>query len=128
MITIDTFDIRSKWSLEPLYENFNNALMKYPSIKDRVTEDFEDEDGVSVLNSTAKIASQEVVLSFICDSYAKYLEFMEYLVAHQNVTLHSDYTGRSYILEYMSCSGFSDYEYFNTFSAKFREPNPKSRV
>lgn len=128
MITIDGFNIKTTWSLEPLYENFNNALMKYPAIKDRVAEDFEDVDGLSVLNSTAKIASQEVSLSFICDSYSNYLTFMNYLIAHQNVTLHSDYTGQSYVLEYMSSSGFSDYEYFNTFAVKFREPNPKNRV
>ena len=42
MITIDGFEIRATWTLEPLYENFNNALMKYPAVKDRVTEDFEE--------------------------------------------------------------------------------------
>ena len=127
MITIDTFDIYQKWTLEPVFEGFYNPLILYPAIKDRIAEDFEDVDGLSVLNSEAKIKERTFNLSFFCDSYAKYYEFMTYLLEHNPILLYSSYTNQTYKLEYLSCSSFNDNGDYNTFTISVREPNPYDR-
>ena len=128
MITVDGFDIYTKWTLEPMYEGFYNPLILYPSIKERVTEDFEDEDGLSVLDTDGKVKERTFNLSFFCDSYAKYYEFMTYMLEHNPINLYTDYTGRTYKLEYLSCSSFNDNGDYNTFTINFREPNPYDRT
>ena len=126
MITIDGFDISTKWTLEPLYDNVNKYLMTAPSIKDRITENFEDVDGLSVLNSTAKVKEMSYTMSFLCDSFAKYNEFILYLLSHNPVNLYFSKTGLTYKLEYLSCSSFDDK--VGLFSISVRENNPKDRT
>lgn len=126
MITVDGFDISTKWTLEPLYDNVNKYLMTAPSIKERITENFEDVDGLSVLNSIAKVKEMSYTMSFLCDSFAKYNEFILYLLAHNPVNLYFSKTGLTYKLEYLSCSSFDDK--VGLFSISVRENNPKDRT
>ena len=126
MITIDGFDISTKWTLEPLYDNVNKYLMTAPSIKERITENFEDVDSLSVLNSIAKVKEMSYTMSFLCDSFAKYNEFILYLLSHNPVNLYFSKTGLTYKLEYLSCSSFDDK--VGLFSISVRENNPKDRT
>ena len=126
MITVDGFDISTKWTLEPLYDNVNKYLMTAPSIKERITENFEDVDGLSVLNSMAKVKEMSYTMSFLCDSFAKYNEFILYLLSHNPVNLYFSKTGLTYKLEYLSCSSFDDK--VGLFSISVRENNPKDRT
>lgn len=128
MITIDGSNIKTTWKLEPMFENFHNSLMRFPSVKPRVTEDFEDEDGIGVLQSVAKLEQQDVSLSFICDTKNDYDTFISHLIDMKVVELRSSYISKVFNLEYISCSSFNNYNTFSTFGIKFRERNPALRT
>ena len=125
MITIDGFDIYTKWTLEPVYQGVHKVLMTAPSIKERITENYEDENGLNVLNSTAKVKEFIFTMSFFCSSFAKYNEFITYMIVHNPVNLYFDKTLLTYRLEYLSCSSFDETN--GIFSVSVRENNPANR-
>ena len=127
-ITIDGKNIKTKWGLDPVMDGYLSELMKFPDAKDRISNDWSDQDGLDVLLSATKLKAREITINFFCDTYANYVSFMKYLVAHPNVTLIDDTTTESYILEYMACSSFNRHREYNTFAIKFREANPKARI
>lgn len=128
MIGIDGYNIKTTWTLEPVYEGLYNQLMKYPDLKERDTVDWTDRNGIQVLLSDARFRERELTLSFFCDTYAMYKAFIAYLKAHQNVILFDSHTDRTYTVEYMSCSSFQYCRNFNIFAIKVRECNPTVRM
>lgn len=124
LITIDGYNIATQWTLAPVMDGLYQNLMKQPDIKDRITNDWSDEDGLEVLIEPAKVKSNEITCSFFCDTYAKYKEFCTYLREHPIVELFTEYTGESYFLEFLQCSSFNDYRDYNIFGVKFRQSNP----
>ena len=128
MITIDGQDLKATWGVEPVYDGFYSALMKDAGMKDRITADYSDVNGLTVQTSTGLTKSQELTLSFICDSFAMYESFLGYCVTQKVVAMYVSELNETLHLEYMDCSEFNDYRDFNTFSVKFREANPTIRV
>ena len=124
LITIDGYNIATKWTLVPVMDGLYQNLMKQPDIKERITNDWSDEDGLEVLIESAKVKSNEITCSFFCDTYAKYKEFCTYLREHPIVELFAEYTGESYFLEFLQCSSFNDHRDYNIFGVKFRQANP----
>ena len=128
MITIGGQDIYATWGLEPIYKSFNNSLMKFPAIKERVSESFEDEHGIRVLNTAGKVKDENLTVSFLCNGIDGYNAFIQYLVTQKVVELRSSYIGKVYQLEYMASTTFNDYKTFCTFGVRFRERNPRLRT
>ena len=124
LITIDGYNIATQWTLAPVMDGLYQNLMKQPDIKDRITNDWSDENGLEVLIEPAKVKSNEIKCSFFCDTYAKYKEFCAYLREHPIIELFAEYTGESYFLEFLQCSSFNDYRDYNIFGVKFRQANP----
>ena len=124
LITIDGYNIATQWTLAPVMDGLYQNLMKQPDIKDRITNDWSDENGLEVLIEPAKVKSNEITCSFFCDTYAKYKEFCTYLREHPIIELFAEYTGESYFLEFLQCSSFNDYRDYNIFGVKFRQANP----
>ena len=124
LITIDGYNIATQWTLAPVMDGLYQNLMKQPDIKDRITNDWSDENGLEVLIEPAKVKSNEITCSFFCDTYAKYKEFCTYLREHPIIELFTEYTGESYFLEFLQCSSFNDYRDYNIFGVKFRQANP----
>ena len=122
-ITIDGYNIYDKWTLKPVMDSFYNSLMNQPDIKERVTNDWSDKNGLEVLIETAKIKSSDITLTFFCNTYAKYKEFCKYLRDHPVIVLYSDYTNESYSIEFQKCSSFNDYRDYNIFAVSFRQAN-----
>ena len=128
MVTINGNRIDEVWGLEPIYKSFNNSLMKFPSIKERVSESFEDEHGIRVLNTAGKVKDENLTVSFLCNGIDGYNAFIQYLVTQKVVELRSSYIGKVYQLEYMASTSFNDYKTFCTFGVRFRERNPRLRT
>ena len=124
MITIDGYDIYSKWTLKPTFEGFYNSLMKQPDIKDRVVGDYSTKSGIEVIAENAKVKSGDVTLSFFCNSLAKYREFLKYVIEHPVIEMYVSRGGDGHFLEYQKCSSFNDYRDYNVFSVTFRQANP----
>lgn len=124
LITIDGYNIDTQWTLAPVMGGLYQNLMKQPDIKDRITNDWSDQNGLEVLIEPAKVKSNEITCSFFCDTYAKYKEFCTYLREHPVIELFTEYTGESYFLEFLQCSSFNDYRDYNIFGVKFRQANP----
>ena len=124
MITIDGYNIKDKWTIVPIMDGVYNQLMKAPEIKERVTNDWSDQDGIEVLTETAKLKPIDMTLTFFCDSYAKYKEFCKYLRDNATVSLYCEYTGLTYILEFQRHSSFHEYKEYNIFAVSFRQNNP----
>lgn len=124
LITIDGYNIATQWTLAPVMDGLYQNLMKQPDIKDRITNDWSDQNGLEVLIEPAKVKSNEITCSFFCDTYAKYKEFCTYLREHPIIELFAEYTGESYFLEFLQCSSFNDYRDYNIFGVKFRQANP----
>ena len=124
MIIIDGYDIYSKWTLKPTFEGFYNSLMKQPDIKDRVVGDYSTKSGIEVIAENSKVKSGDVTLSFFCNSFAKYREFLKYVIEHPVIEMYVGHTGEGYFLEYQKCSSFNDYRDYNVFSVTFRQANP----
>mgnify|MGYP003609545526 FL=1 len=95
LITIDGYNIATQWTLAPVMDGLYQNLMKQPDIKERITNDWSDQNGLEVLIEPAKVKSNEITCSFFCDSYAKYKEFCTYLREHPIVELFTEYTGES---------------------------------
>lgn len=127
MITIDGQNIETTWTLAPVYEGFFSVLMKDAGIKERLKGDYSDTDGVIVQTSTAYTKGQEVTLSFFCDTFAKYNQFMAYLVTQKVVNLFVTELNETIKLEYMATTDFNDYRSYIKFSIKCREANPTDR-
>ena len=89
IIYIDGQNILTTWGLTPLSGKFYSEIMKYPDAKDRVTEDFTDEDGIRVLLTPTKLKAAEVTLSFDVDTYENYLAFCDYMDSHPTFVLSS---------------------------------------
>ena len=128
MITIDGQDILTTWKLEPQYEGFDNSIMQHGGVKDRITHDFEDINGLEVLLDESKLKARTFNLSFICDAYSYYESFMEYLVLHPQISLFYSVTNKTYKFEYISCSSFNKYSTHVVFSIQFREADPTDRT
>lgn len=128
MITVDGQDLKATWGIEPVYDGFYSALMKDAGMKDRITADYSDVNGLTVQTSAGLTKSQELTLSFICDSFAMYEAFLRYCVTQKVVEIWVSELDETIHLEYMDCSAFNDYRDFNTFSVKFREANPTIRT
>ena len=79
-VYIDGLEIRKTWGLTPLYEKFYSSIMQFPDVKEKVTNDFEDEDGIEVASTDSYLKSREPVLSLGVDTYENYLNFMQYMV------------------------------------------------
>lgn len=123
-VYIDGLEIRKTWGLTPLYEKFYSSIMQFPDIKEKVTNDFEDEDGVEVASTNSYLKSKESILSFGVDTYENYLNFMDYITSKDSFLLSSDVIG-NINLEYISTSNF-DYEGIS-FDIKVRERNFNDR-
>ena len=104
LITIDGYNIATQWTLAPVMDGLYQNLMKQPDIKDRITNDWSDQNGLEVLIEPAKVKSNEITCSFFCDTYAKYKEFCAYIREHPIIELFTEYTGESYFLEFLQCS------------------------
>lgn len=128
MITIGIYNIKTQWSLEPVYGGLYNELMKFPAIKDRDMNDWSDLNGIQVDLTTAVFKHREMTLQFMCDTYAKYLLFIAYMKANQNVALYDDHTDRTYNIEYMDCSDFQYCRNYNIFAIKVRECDPTNNL
>ena len=128
MITIDGQDLKATWGIEPVYDGFYSALMKDAGMKDRITANYSNVNGLTVQTSAGLTKSQELTLSFICDSFAMYESFLGYCVTEKVIAMYVSELDETLHLEYMDCSEFNDYRDFNTFSVKFREANPTIRV
>jgi hypothetical protein len=102
--------------------------MKFPAIKERVSESFEDEHGIRVLNTAGKVKEENITVSFLANSIQGYNAFIQYLVTQKVVELRSSYIGKVYQLEYMASTSFNDYKTFCTFGVRFRERNPRLRT
>lgn len=126
-IYINERNIFDTWGLTPLTNTFFASIMKYPDAKDKVTTDFEDEEGILVLDQTTYLKEQEITLSFGVDSYANYLSFMDYLVSNPTFTLRCDLFRKGITYEYIAKSDFKHYRDGNTFAIKIRENNFSSR-
>lgn len=124
MILIDGYEIYNKWTLTPVFDGFYNSLMKQPDIKDRVVGDYSIKSGIEIITENAKVKSNDVTLSFFCDSFIKYREFLKYVIEHPIIKLFVEHTGECYFLEYQKCSSFNDYRSYNVFSFTFRQANP----
>lgn len=123
-VYIDGLEIRKTWGLTPLYEKFYSSIMQFPDVKEKVTNDFEDEDGVEVASTNSYLKSKESILSFGVDTYENYLNFMDYITSKDSFLLSSDVIG-NINLEYISTSNF-DYEGIS-FDIKVRERNFNDR-
>ena len=121
MITIDGYNIETEWGLEPVYEGYYNALMKAPDIKDRITNDWSDEDGIEVLFEKGYQKAKEMTLKFACDTIPHYNAFMSYLIANPTVVLADTNIDTEVTVEYMSSSEFHHYSKYNMFGIKVRQ-------
>jgi len=127
MIAIDGQNIRTTWALTPVNDTFYSILMKDAGMKDRIIGDYSDANGLKVQTSEGLTKSQELTLSFICNSFAMYWDFLTYCVTQKVVGMFVSELDETISLEYMSCTAFNDYRDFNVFSVKFREANPTLR-
>jgi hypothetical protein len=123
-VYIDGLEIRKTWGLTPLYEKFYSSVMQFPDVKEKVTNDFEDEDGIEVASTKSYLKSKDTVLSMGVDTYDNYLNFMNYITSKDSFILSSTIIG-NINLEYISTSNF-DYEGME-FDIKVRERNFNDR-
>ena len=140
-ITIDSIptsgakDIATTYGLEPSLDGYYNSLMQYPDIKDRISNDWSDENGLEVLYSAGLLKAREFTLTFLCGAtknatthvvttaYANYIAFITYLVANPTVSWYDGVLVKTFILEYLACSSFNHYPDYNLFTIKVREAN-----
>lgn len=127
-VYIDGLEIRKTWGLTPLYEKFYSSIMQFPDVKEKVTNDFEDEDGIEVASTDSYLKSREPVLSLGVDTYENYLSFMQYMVEHKTFELYSLLVDKKITYEYLSHSEFNFYVTGSTFAIKLREANFKNRT
>jgi len=127
MITVNGQDISTTWGLGPARDGFYSNIMKDAGIKDRIVGDYPDTDGVVVSVEPAFTKSQEISLSFLCDTYQHYYDFLTYCVNQKVVNMYVSLTNETLKLEYMACSSFNTFGSHNLFIAKFREANPTDR-
>jgi hypothetical protein len=123
-VYIDSQEIKSTWGLNPIYEKFYSSLMQFPDIKDRVSNDYTDENGIEVYYTKGYLKSREPTMSFGVDTYAHYLTFMDYITSKDTFVLSSSIIG-SITLEYISTSDFDAQGI--TFEIKVRERNFNDR-
>lgn len=126
MITINGNNI-SFWGLSLVKDGFYNELMKFPDIKDRISNNWSDRDGLDVFLTTPKYKQRELTLQFFCDSYINYKLFISFVKSNQKLTLFDTLTDKAYVFEYLDCSSFNYYRDYNLFAIKVRENNPISR-
>ena len=78
MITIDGYEIYSKWTLKPTLDGFYNSLMKQPDIKDRIVGDYSTKSGIEVMAENSKVKSTirffSSLLIFFVFKVIKYLK------------------------------------------------------
>ena len=127
IIYIDGQNILTTWGLTPLSGKFYSEIMKHPDAKDRVTEDFTDEDGIRVLLTPTKLKAGEVTLSFDVDTYENYLAFCDYMDSHPTFVLSSFRVDKGIEYEFISHTEFNWYPECCTFGVKLREANFKNR-
>lgn len=123
MITVDGQDISIKWGIEPASDGFYSLIMKDAGIKDRIVGDYPDMNGIIVSTEPSFTKSQEITLSFLCDSYVHYYDFLTYCVNQKVINMYVSLTNETLKLEYLACASFNN----NNFSVKFREADPTNR-
>lgn len=128
MISIDGQNIKTTWTLTPVFDGLYKQLMKFPALKPRDTQDWCDKDGLDVNMTDPVYAHREMTFNFFCDTYAVYKSFIAYLKAHQNVLLFDSYTDRTYTLEYLDCSEFNYHRNYSIFAIRVRECDTTTRV
>lgn len=124
MITINGNNILATWGLSLVKDGFYNELMKFPDLKDRVSNNWSDRNGLDVLLSAPKYKHRELTLQFFCDSYVNYKLFINFVKANQTLSLFDDLTNLIYSIEYLDCTAFNYYRDYNLFAIKVRENNP----
>jgi len=127
MITIDSQDLLTTWGIEPYRDNFYSNIMKDAGLKDRIVGDYPDTSGVIIPRGQSYTKSQELVLSFLCDSYDHYVAFLTYCVAQKVVNMYVPEIDETLRLEYMACSSFNKAGDYNVFAVRFQEANPMRR-
>ena len=128
MITVDSQDISTTWGIEPAKDGYYNGLMQFPDIKDRLTNDWTDQNGLQVQLGTGYLKHKEFTMNFLCDTYTHYESFLKYLVSHPNVAWFDGLLNQTFTLEYLACSSFNRYSDYNMFTIKVREANPNTRL
>jgi len=123
-VYIDGKEIKSTWGLNPLYEKFYSSLMQFPDIKDRVSNDYTDENGIEIYYTKGYLKPREPSISLGIDTYAHYLTFMDYITSKDTFVLSSSIIG-SITLEYVSTSDFDSQGI--TFEIKVKERNFNDR-
>ena len=124
MITINGNNILVNWGLSLVKDGFYNELMKFPDLKDRLSNNWSDRNGVDVLLSAPKYKQRELTLQFFCDSYVNYKTFISFVKSNQKLSFFDDLTDKTYRFEYLDCSSFNYYRDYNLFAIKVRENNP----
>jgi len=124
MITINGNNIFQSWGLSLVKDSFYNELMKFPDIKDRISNNWSDRNGIDVLLSAPKFKQRELTLQFFCDSYINYKTFIGFVKSNQKLSFFDDLTDKTYVFEYLDCSSFNYYLDYNMFAIKVRENNP----
>ena len=128
MITVDGYDIKTTWKLEPKEGGFYDAIMQYYELKERLAQDFKDANGVVVSLTAPKAKAREFNLSFICDQYAYGLDFVNYLMRYSYFELAvPSYVSDVLKLQYLGCTEFNYFTNYITFTIKVREKNPTGR-
>ena len=128
MITVNSQNISTTWGIEPARDGYYNGLMQFPDIKDRLTNDWTDQNGLQVQLGTGYLKHKEFTMNFLCDTYAHYESFLKYLVANPSVEWFDSFMSIIYHLEYLACSSFNKYVGYNMFTIKVRESNPTNRT
>lgn len=124
MITINGKNIATEWKLILVKDGFYNELMKFPDIKERLTIDWSDNNGLDVNLSDPLYKDRTLTFQFFCDTYTNYRNFIAYLKANQVLNFFDTLTDKTYVFEYQSCTSFSYYVNYNLFAISVRENNP----
>lgn len=127
MIAINGNNIATTWNLSLVKDGFYNELMKFPDIKERISNNWSDRNGIDVLLSAPKYKQRELTFQFFCDSYIDYKDFIDFIKYNQKLVLFDTVTDKSYYFEYLDCSSFNYYRDYNLFAIKVRENNPANR-
>ena len=129
MIYIGTTPLKETYGVEPIAGGFFSQLMRFPDVKERTSNDWEEKDGIELLDSEATYLKPiEHTLSFMCDTILQYRTFIAYLITQKTVVISFPESGKKFTLEYMTCTDFHDYRTFKSFGIKFREADPSLRT
>lgn len=128
MIYIGANPLKATYGIEPIAGGFFSQLMRFPDVKERTFNDWEEKDGIEILDTEdTYLKPMEHTLSFMCDTILQYRTFIAYLITQKTVVISFPESGKKFTLEYMACTEFHDYRTFKSFGIKFREADPSMR-